>query len=138
MRFDHWFLGANGKVAFGQVFTDTTLEGKFRVNGTVVPAGFYSRPDVAGDRDSSRYAVVPAVGVTMGRAVGEHGRAFVGYNFLYVNRVVRGPDVIDPTPAVLAADPLDTTTLRSIPNQREVAVSDFWAQSMSFGFEWRY
>ena len=138
VRLDHWFLGATGKVAFGKTFIDTDLEGKFRVNGTVIRSGFFSRPDVSGERDESHYAVVPAVGVSVGRAIGEHARAFVGYNFLYLNRVVRGPDVIDPTPALVAADPLATASLRAAPNQRDAMTSDIWAQSMSFGVEWRY
>jgi hypothetical protein len=135
-RIDHWFVAGSGKVAFGTVFTDTELNGKFRVNGTVIPFGFYARPGLTGEREETRFGVMPTVGVTLGRQLGDHARVFVGYNFLYLNNLTRGGDIVDPTPVVAAADPF-----RLVPptaNRRDATTSDFWAQSVSAGVELRY
>ena len=135
-RLDRWFISGTGKVAFGAVFAKTELDGKFRVDGNVVPIGFYARPDVNGPRSHSQFAVLPTVGVTLGRQLGDHARLFLGYNFQFLNRVTRGPDVLDPTPAVLAANP--QTPVASAGTRRDATTSDFWVQSLSLGMEWRY
>ena len=135
-RFDRWYVAGTGKVSFGVVTSDTDLEGKFRVNGTVVPIGFYARPDVNGPRSHSHYAVMPVVGLTIGRQISEHARITLGYNFLYLNNLTRGPDVLDPTPAVNRADPQAPVASANV--RRDSTSSDFWVQSMSLGMEWRY
>ena len=130
-----WFLGATGKVAFGTVFTDTELNGKFRVNGAVPAVGFYARPGLNGPRDATHTAVMPTTALTFGRQLGDHARVFVGYNFLYLSTVTRGTDVIDPTPPV-GPDPHAVLPVAN--NRRDASTSDFWAQSLSLGMEWRY
>lgn len=135
-RLGSWYAGMTGKVAFGTVFTDTDLHGKFRVNGTVIPSGFYARPGLAGERDHARFGVMPSVGVTVGRQLGDHCRLFVGYSFQYLNHLTRGPDVPDPTPPVAAADPFRVNPVGL--NRRDAADSDFWAQSLNLGLELRY
>ena len=136
VRAGGWYAGVTGKVAFGTVFTDTDLQGKFRVNGVVIPSGFYARPGLAGERDHTRFGVMPAVGVTLGRQLGDHCRLFVSYNFLYLNHLTRGPDVLDPAPPVSAADPFRVNPVGV--DRRDAANSDFWAQSVNLGLELRY
>ena len=135
-RLDRWFLAGSGKVAFGAVFTETDLEGKFRVNGKVVPFGFYARPGVSGTMQHSHFAVMPVAGLTLGRQLGERGRITVGYNFLYLSSLTRAPDVIDPTPAVLTGNPQASIPAANV--RRDAATSDFWVQTVSVGMEWRY
>lgn len=136
VRAGPWHAGMTGKVAFGTVFTDTGLEGKFRLDGAVVPAGFYARPGLTGERDHTRFGVMPAVGVTVGRQLGDHCRLFVGYSFQYLNHLTRGPDVIDQAPPVSAADPFRANPVGAA--RRDAATSDFWAQSVNLGIELRY
>ena len=135
-RLGSWYAGATGKVAFGTVFTDTDLHGKFRVDGTVVPSGFYARPGLAGERDHTRFGVMPAVGLTVGRQLGDHCRLFVGYNFQYLNHLTRGPDVLDSAPPVTPVDPFRVNPVAA--TRRDAVNSDFWAQSVNLGLELRY
>src|SRR6185312_4170089 len=135
-RIDRWFISGSGKMAFGAMFTDTDLEGKFRVNGVVAPVGFYARPGVNGTREHANFAVMPVVGLTLGRQITDHCRLFVGYNFFYLSNVIHGPDVIDPTPTVIAANPqapIAATTVR-----RDASTSTFWSQSVNLGLDWRF
>lgn len=91
-----WFVGGGGSVAFGVVYADTSIVTLRRV---IVA-------------EESRYAVMPAASARVGRAVGEHGRAFVGYQFVGMSDVTRAPD----------------------PGHR----CDFWAQGVTLGLELRY
>jgi hypothetical protein len=135
-RSGDWYVGGTGTVAFGTVFTETDLRGQFRVNGTVIPSGFYARPGVAGVREQSRFAVMPVVKLSVGRQLGEHARVFVGYQFQYLNNLTRGGDVLDPTPSVLATDPLQLVQ-PPLP-RRDATTSDLWVQSVNLGLELRY
>ena len=125
MREGRWFASGSGKVAFGIDFSEATLQGKFRQNGTVVPFGFYARPGLSGTQDRSQFAVMPVAAFSIGRQIGEHGRLALGYQFQYLNRVVRGPDLFVPalTSALAAGDPTAT---------------NFWIQSLNLTAEWRY
>ncbi|HEY3789885.1 MAG TPA: BBP7 family outer membrane beta-barrel protein, partial [Urbifossiella sp.] len=136
-RMNRWFISGSSKVAFGAMFTDSDLEGKFRVNGVVVPLGFYSRPGVDGTREHTNFAVMPVVGVTLGRQITDHSRVYLGYNFLYVNSLTRAPDVIDPTPTVLTSNPQAPLAAASA-IRRDSTTSDFWVQSLNLGMEWRF
>jgi hypothetical protein len=137
-RFGNWYIAGSQTVAFGSVFTDTSLSGKFRVNGTVVPIGFYARPEVLGSADHAHFAVMPVLKLEAGRQFGDHTRVFVGYQFQYLSHVIRATDVIDPTPNVLAGDPQAAQPLLPGAARRDAATSDVWVQSVNLGFELRY
>jgi hypothetical protein len=115
-RAGRWFATGSGKVAFGVVFADSDLEGKYRLNTVVVPNGFYARPGAAGSRSQSEFAVMPTAGFSFGRQIGEHARISVGYQFLYLSRAVRGPEMVESS----------------------VEPSGFWVQSASLAAEWRF
>jgi hypothetical protein len=124
-RSDRWFVTGSGKIAFGESYSDAEFEGKFRLNGTVAPFGLYARPGLRGTTSASQFAVMPAAAVTLGRQLGDHARVSVGYTFLYLNRVARGPDVFATalTPALVRSD---------------VETTDVWLQSVNLSFELRY
>jgi hypothetical protein len=107
---------------------------------TVGNGGLLAQPTNSGHFTPDRFAVVPEVGINVGYQVTEHLRAFVGYSFLYWSNVVRPGDQIDRavTPTQLpmsAAAPVLTGPARPAPVLRD---TDFWAQGISFGVEFRY
>jgi len=116
VREGKWFLSGSGKIAFGVVFSDTTVQGRFRTGGTVEPVGHFATAERSGMRNESQFAALPAGGFSLGRRIGEHGRVAGGYQFLYQSRVFRGP-------AALTG---------------ESATTGFWIQSLSLTAEWRY
>jgi hypothetical protein len=93
-----WYLAGTGTTAFGAVFENATLVAPRRVVGL----------------EDSRYAIMPTVNVQLGRQLGDHMRAYVGYRFFGMTHVTRPDDV-----------PFGTT-------------SPFWAQGVSLGLELRY
>jgi hypothetical protein len=107
---------------------------------TVGTGGLLAQPTNSGHFTRDQFAVVPEVGINVGYQVTEHLRAFVGYSFLYWSSVVRPGDQIDravnPTQLpVSASTPQLTGPVRPAPVLRE---TDFWAQGLSLGVEFRY
>jgi hypothetical protein len=139
------FVNVRGMIALGA--TDEVID----VAGSTVIAppgraptvgngGLLAQPTNSGHFTGSHFAVVPEVGVNVGYQLTEHLRAFVGYSFLYCSNVVRPGDQIDrgvnPTQLPLTtATPLFTGTARPAPVLRD---TDFWAQGVNFGMEFRY
>jgi hypothetical protein len=92
-----------------------------------------------------RFSAVPEVGVNVGYRITDHLRAFVGYNFLYWGNVVRPADQIDRVlDASLIPNFLNPQTglpytptgaLRPAVPFKE---TDYWAQGVTFGLEFRY
>ena len=135
-RMGGWYLNGFGKIAFGTVFTDTEANGKFRVNGVVMPYGYYSRPGESGARSYTRFGVMPTTGLTLGRQITNHARVFVSYNFLYMTNLVRGSDVVDTTPPVTGSNPFQVNP--ATPARRDSTTSDLWVQTLNLGLEWRF
>jgi hypothetical protein len=80
--------------------------------------------------------VVPEVGVTLGYQFNDHIRAFAGYNFLYWNNVARAGNQVDTSVNTnLLAPPLGGGPSRPAFSFNG---SEFWAQGVTFGIEFRY
>jgi hypothetical protein len=134
-----------GKVALGNMHETVNIEGStgFAVPGLPVnfqPGGLLAQPTNIGHYERDRFAVVPEAGIKVGYQISKHWRFLVGYSFLYVSDVVRPgnqidrginvtqlPSVLGPGTLVGAARP--TFTFHS---------TDFWAQGVSLGFEFRW
>jgi hypothetical protein len=139
------FVNVRGTVALGgtdqvvDVAGSTVIAPPGRVP-TVGNGGLLAQPTNSGHFTRDQFAVVPEVGINVGYQVTNYLRAFVGYTFLYWSDVVRPGDQIDravnPTQLPLsAAAPVLTGPARPAPVLRD---TDFWAQGISFGLEFRY
>ena len=84
------------------------------------------------------FTVVPEVGINVGYQITDWLRAYAGYNFLYWSSVARPGDQIDRVvnPTQIAGSPVPFTgALRPAPLLKS---TDFWAQGLSLGLEFRY
>ncbi len=145
VRRGRWFLDVLGKVALGDTHQVIDISG----NQVIIPptgpvqtfqGGLLALSSNIGHHTRERFAVVPEVGVNVGCQVTDHLRAFVGYNFLYWSNVVRPGDQIDrgldvtripnfPVPAMPLAQPRPAVPFKE---------TDFWAQGINFGLEFKY
>jgi hypothetical protein len=147
-----WYLDVRGKVAVGDTRQVIDING----NQVLFPFGLAAGSPVnvqggllaletnIGRFSRDRWSVVHEVGVNLEYQFTPGLRAFVGYTFLYWSKVVRPGEQVDLrvdqalipnfTPPPLR--PLAPTGLR-LPAVlfRE---SDFWAQGLNFGLEYRY
>ena len=139
-----WSLELLAKVGFGNnrqnvsisghtAITDpqgTTEEydgGLLALEGTNI--GHYARND---------FVVIPQLGVELGYQVNCHLRAYVGYNFLYWSNVIRAAEQID-----MSVNPTYIPGQEDPPSGEARPAfafhdSDFWAQGLNAGLEWRF
>jgi hypothetical protein len=123
------------------------IEGTLFTNDFVFPAptpvaypggGYFATPTNIGERSRSVFSVVPEVGLNIGYRLTSWMSIVSGYTFLYASDVVRAPKQINRTvnysdvnapPAVPAGPQEPSFRFKS---------SDFWAQGLSVGLEFRY
>jgi hypothetical protein len=136
------------KVALGGVHEVVTIGGNTvfdlsRIPGaasSVQPGGLLAQPTNIGRYTRDTFAVVPEFGLKVGYQLTERLRFTVGYTFLYASAVARPADQIDRV--------VNATQLPSVVGPgtlvgaaRPVFVfrdSDYWAQGVSLGLEYRY
>jgi hypothetical protein len=144
-RRGRWSLHLMDKIALGDMHEVVNINGGTTfvpVGGPAITqtGGFYALPSNIGRREQDRFAVLDEAGVKLGYQVTDHMTAFVGYSFLYASSVVRPEKQIDTTvntsqlPSVMGPGTL-VGPARPIFTFRP---TDFWAQGVNFGLEFRY
>jgi len=102
--------------------------------------GLYANPTNIGKFDNDEFAVIPEINLNVGVNLTRSLSMYIGYNYLYVNKVARPGSQINPN--------IDATTIPfsatygnagSVPGTRRLFVQDeFWLQGVNFGFQLRY
>jgi hypothetical protein len=135
---NRWIVRGVAKVALGCTQRTVDIHGTTNINNFPQEnGGFLALPTNIGNYHSSVFSVVPEAGINLGYAITPHLRAFTGYTFMYWNRVARPGDQIDlrvnlsqpPLGSGLVGQPLPAFNFHS---------SDFWAQGVNFGIEFRF
>jgi hypothetical protein len=139
------FLNATGKVALGSTVERVSVNG-----GTFTDAGgFASAPGAyltqltnIGTLSQGHFAVVPELNLNFGVRITPWASIVVGYSFLYVSSVARPGDQIDRVinPSQAAAITGNFSGTLSGPARPALILrdTDFWAQGLNFGLQFRY
>jgi hypothetical protein len=144
-RWKRWDFELKAKVALGDMSEHVDINGATTITQpgmapATFPGGLLAQPTNIGSYNRNTFAVVPEGGLTIGYQVTERLKIFVGYDFLYVSNAVRPGNAIDrgvnPTqlPSVGGAGQL-------VGPARPAFVfkdSDYWAQGVSLGLEFKY
>ncbi|MFN4259617.1 MAG: BBP7 family outer membrane beta-barrel protein [Gemmataceae bacterium] len=143
-QYGRWFVDMKAKLAVGGVAQKVHING-FQVIQTAggvqeFTGGLLALPSNIGRHSRGRVAVVPEWNVNVGYQLHPHCRAFVGYSFLYLSNVVRPGDQIDLNVDVTQIPNFATDAQPANVNQPAVLFrdTDFWAQGLNFGLEFRY
>jgi hypothetical protein len=149
-------VSAFAKLALGDMNEAVTVSGASATNFFNAPAGgpftgvptqvvpqsgIFAQPTNVGRITRHEIAVVPAVGVNVGYEVVSGLRVFVGYDFLYLSDVVRPGNQIDRTVSTAQTVPGAVAGIAPAPGTRPVMIlsgSEFWAQGLNVGLEYRY
>jgi hypothetical protein len=139
------FVDIAGSVALGTMHEEVEIQGSTRIAApgvapTTSAGGVLALPSNSGRFSRDRFAAVPEIDISAGYQFTHSLRAFVGYTFLYSSNAIRPGDVIDRTvnlsqlpsnagPGTLTGPARPTVVLKD---------TEFWAQGISFGLEFRY
>jgi len=145
---NRWIVRGVAKIAFGTTYRTEDIHGTTQFNDLVPQTGgLLAQPSNIGQFHDSVFSVVPEVGINLGYAITPRLRVFTGYTFLYWTHVVRPGEQVDlrvnssqfPQFAVPPPTNLGNGTLigQPLPAQ-SFHSSDFWAQGINFGVEFRF
>jgi hypothetical protein len=101
------------------------------------PGGLFAQPTNIGHHARDRFAVVPEGKVKLGYQITNHWGATIGYSFFLLSDVARPGAQIDRSvnSGLLASPSASGGSLRP---QFVFRSSDFWAQGVDIGLEFRY
>jgi hypothetical protein len=141
-RFGRWNLGLRSTIAFGTVHQVADIQGFTTITAPGSPpqtlsGGLLALPSNIGHHSQNRFAVIPQVTATVGYQFTDHLRGFVGYNFLYWSTVLRPGNQLDTTVNPNLIPPPTGVTSPARP-AFHFNGSDFWAQGIIFGLEYRW
>jgi hypothetical protein len=140
-RYCRWSLELLAKLALG------STRSQVNVNGSTVtsvpgqtpvtsPGGFLALPTNMGTRSENNLSVMPELGVTLGYDITCRWTATFGYSFLYWSKVARPEDQIDTN---LNPSQFPPGALSGFPApQSKYITTDYWAQGLNFGLEYRF
>ena len=143
-----FYVEFTGKAALGTNFEMVRIDGATHLITANYPVpllqsfhgGVYAQGTNIGRFTRPAFAVVPEGMLKVGLKLGDRGRFYVGYNFLYISDAVRPGDQIDrtinPTQIPLLARGLPFAGPES--PQPAIVRTDFWTQGLLIGFEARF
>jgi hypothetical protein len=133
-RYYRWSLDAQVKVALGNTNMYVLVDGQTTTNGVVANRGpLLALPSNMGEYQMNEFTAVPELGITVGYDLTCRLRMTVGYTLIYWGKVARAGDQIDLeiNPAQLTGGPGDQPRFSMV-------TTDYWAQGLNVGLEWRY
>jgi hypothetical protein len=148
-----WFAQGTAKVALGVMRESIDVSGSLVTNdfndfGTpqVFAGGLFALATNIGHHRRDRFAVVPEVGLKVGYRLTSWASVFVGYTFLYANKVVRPGDQVDhainTTQGLTYQPPQSPPPPLALQGEARPAVrfreSDFWVQGLSAGLSFSF
>ena len=135
---DDWTLEASGKLAVGNMRQTLDISGESYRAGETVVGGFYAVANNIGRSHRDSLAVVPEVGVRLSYHPLESCRIFLGYDFLYLNNVIRASEEINRN---INGTQIPNAFLAPIADNnpsRLFTETTFWAHGLNVGFEVRF
>jgi hypothetical protein len=151
-----WTLGANAKLAVGWMEQLAQIDGVTVIGtpGTQVlgplvinlpptvyapfPGGVLAQPSNIGNRNRSKFAFLPELGLNVGYNFRPGLRAFVGYDFMYLSNVLRPDDLIDVNVNPNQFAPSVAPLAGPFVPQPQYKQTSFWAQGITLGIELKY
>ncbi len=144
----HWGrLGATltGKIAMGVNRQTVMINGDTTGLGTVTAGGVLAQPSNSGIFNRDVFCLVPELNLKLDYEIRPWVHAHFGYNLLYWSSVVRPGSQIDRNIDITQV-PIDQnyhSLIAGLPSQRSTPAftfrdTDFWAQGLNVGLEFRY
>ncbi|MDI9446783.1 MAG: BBP7 family outer membrane beta-barrel protein [Planctomycetota bacterium] len=145
-----WSLEGVAKVALGGMRSRVVIGGETVATLPGQPAvttegALLALPTNIGSYSQSSFTAIPEMGLTLSYALTCRLKATFGYSLLYLSQVARPGDQIDAGQAAgsthinLKPTQLSGGDLTGVPApQHRFITTDFWAQGLSFGLDYRF
>jgi hypothetical protein len=139
-----WSLGVTPRIAMGANHQTVTIDGSTVVNSADGAARYNSGVFAidgtnAGTYKRDTFSVIPQLALELGYQVTPCWRAFVGYNVLYWGDIVRSGNAIDMTIDSKNVPIGGNYTSGGLPfPSYSGRTTDFWAQGINIGSEFRF
>jgi hypothetical protein len=144
-----WVGSVMGKVALGTMQQRVSVNGFLETNDyndygatQIFPGGYFALPTNSGEHSRSTFTVVPEFAVNVGYRLTPQATVYVGYSFLYLNNVARPGEQlnrnINPTQSVAYGNDPPATLVGLAQPSFSFNTSDFWVQTLSIGFAYRF
>jgi hypothetical protein len=148
---DRLSLDITGKVALGSTHQVVEIQGDITQAGPnalvppglgTFPGGLFAQSTNIGKRNADQFAVLPSLELKLGYEINPRTRVFAGYDLMYWSQVVRPGNQLNHNVNLSQNAVLDPNGLGKLVGPAQPAPlfnrSDFWAQGLNFGLEFRY
>jgi hypothetical protein len=151
---DWWFTSISGKVALGGTHEVLEINGQFADSQPFVynnfgnssrltnGSGIFAQPSNVGRYTSGQFAAAGDLELKVGVKLTRYLRASIGYELLGLGNVIRPGDQIDrainTTQAGAGPGGVPPTLSGTANPAAPFNQSNFWAQGLNFGLEWRF
>ena len=144
-----WVGSVIGKLALGTMQQRVSVSGSLETNDynnygptQTFSGAYFALPTNSGDHSRDTFAVVPEVALNLGYRLTPQATVYVGYSFLYASNVARPGDQINrninPTQTVAYGNDPPVTPVGPAQPTFNFNTTDFWAQTLSIGFAYRF
>jgi hypothetical protein len=141
LRWRRWFVDMKSMFAMGSMHEVVNIAGNTVVRNpagttSVFSGGLLALSSNSGHFTREIFVFAPEMTVNLGYQITNHARCFVGYNLMYLSNVVRPGGLIDTSVNTNLLPP----PIASLPARPAFAFkgTDFWAQGVNLGLEFRY
>jgi hypothetical protein len=130
-----WTLESSLKLGVGDTHSEIDITGNTTTPAGTFPGGFLALASNSNSYSHDQFSTVPELGLTLAYDLTPHLRATVGYSLIYWSVVARPGDQID-----LNISPSQFVPPTGNNGKPEFALqtSDFWAQGINVGLDYRF
>jgi hypothetical protein len=141
-RYCRWSLDVLAKLAMGNTRSRVDIAGNTNVtdalgNTVHYAGGLLALPSNSVPVERNNFSAIPELGFTLGYDLTCRLKATVGYSFVYWSGVMRPADQIDTNVNGTQVPPTSGQSGVSAPESKAVT-TDFWAQGINLGLDYRY
>ena len=140
-----WSMETNLKVALGNTHSRVNIQGHSTQNGQSPAAGtdggLLALQSNIGEYNNNQFSVVPELSATLAYNLTQRLRLTAGYTFMYWSTVARVGDQIDtnidPNQGPQFGTAVPPAGLKPAPPQ-PLRMSDYWAQGVNLGLDYKF
>lgn len=142
---ERWFVNGELKVGLGVISQRGSVDGSTTAGtiGASLPAqsgGLFALPGNIGNYEQTKFGFMPELALNLGFHLTPSLTLVGGYEFMFINSVIRPGGLIDGTVNTQRVPSVNLTPVQSLPNRPASVFNNesFWLQGISIGLQYRF